>query len=83
MGSDSDQHISRFVRFVADAALVDRFERREIIDNSRIVSRCKECGTIVVGSGNLGLAAKERAHAPICTERQRTATLRTASRFDP
>jgi hypothetical protein len=76
MGSDPDRHISRFLRFVADAALVDRFDRREISENSRIVSRCKECGTIVVGSANLRLAAKERAHAQICTERQRTATPR-------
>jgi hypothetical protein len=68
MGSDSDRHISRFLRLHADPTLVDRFERRAIMENTRIVSRCKQCGTTVVGSANSQLAAKEGVHAQICAE---------------
>jgi hypothetical protein len=74
MASRSDCQISRSSRFHTDSALADRFERRGIMENTRIVSRCKQCGTAMVGSANSGLAAKERAHAQVCTERQRGAT---------
>jgi hypothetical protein len=48
-------------------ALVDAFDRHTILDNTRIVSRCKKCGVSFVGSVMNGHADKEREHMEWCS----------------
>ena len=46
--------------------VLDSFDRHGILDNTRIVSRCKSCGTAIVSSVSNGIAEKERDHLFFC-----------------
>lgn len=50
----------------SDPAMIDHFERHGIMENTRIVSRCKHCGATLVGSPADGLDEKEREHVKWC-----------------
>lgn len=49
-----------------DRSLIDHFERHGIMNNARIVSKCRKCGVMIVGTVSDGLADQERDHMKSC-----------------
>jgi hypothetical protein len=50
--------------------LLDYFDRHGILENTRIVSRCKRCGTTLVSSVSTGIASNEQDHVSFCLLKQ-------------